>query len=75
MFNFVSPSSILDAVPVAMGDGVGAERGGSSVGLRKGALPVGACHTPSLPKICFLLEAPQTSRPASQQGEYRSAQG
>lgn len=66
------PPSILAAVPVAVGDGVGAERGGSGVGLRQGALPVGAHHTPSLTKICVVLEAPQTSRPASQQGEYRS---
>lgn len=66
------PPSILAAVPVALGDGVGAERGGSGVGLRQGALPVGAHHTPSLTKICVVLEAPQTSRPASQKGEYRS---
>lgn len=52
--------SILAAMPVAMGDGVGAERGGSSVGLRQGALPVGAHYSPSLAKICVVLEAPQT---------------
>lgn len=59
-------------MPVAVGDGVGAERCRSGVGLRQGAVPVGARHTPSLAKICVVLEASQTGRPASQQGEYRS---
>lgn len=67
MFHFLS-SSVLAALPVAVGDGVGAERGGSSVGLCQGALLVGTCHAPSLPKICVVLETPQTSRPASQKG-------
>lgn len=62
----------MAAVPVAVGDGVGAERGGGSVGLRQGVVPVGACHATPFAKICVLLEAPQTSRPASQQGEYHS---
>lgn len=62
-------------MPVAMGDCVGAEWGGSRVGLCQSALPVGACHTPSLPKICVLLEASQASRPASQQSECSSALG
>lgn len=76
MFHFLfSSSSILAAVPVAVGDGVGAERGGSSVGLCQGAVPVGARHTPSLTEICVVLEASQTSRPASQEGEYRLAPG
>lgn len=60
----------MAAVPVALGDGVGAERGGSSVGLCQGALLVGTCHTSSLPKICVVLETPQTSRPTSQKGEF-----
>lgn len=71
MFHLFLPSSILAKVPFALGDGMGAERGGSSVGLRQGALLVGTRDTPSLPEICVLLEASQTSRPASQEGEYR----
>lgn len=59
------PPSVLAALPVALGDGVGAERGGSGVGLRPGAVPVGAHHPASLAKIGVILEAPQTSRPAS----------
>lgn len=74
MFHFFTSSSILAPLPVAMGDGVGAEWSGSSVGLCQGAVPVGASHTASLTKICVLLEAPQTSRPASQQSECRSDQ-
>ena len=73
MLNLSSSSSILAAVPVAMGDGVGAEWSGSGVGLCEGAIPVGARHTPSLAKLCVILEAPQASGSASQQGEYRSA--
>lgn len=64
-------SSILAAVSVAVGDCVGSEWGGSAMGLCQGAVPVGAHHTPSLAKICLFLEAPQASRPAPQQGEYR----
>lgn len=65
-------SSVLAVVSVAVGDCVGAERGGSSVGLCQSAVPVGAHHTASLAQICVFLEAPQASRPASQQGECRT---
>lgn len=74
MCHFFSSSSILAAMPVAMGDCVGVERGGSGVGLCQSALPVGASHTPSFPKICVLLEASQAGRPPPQQGGYPSDQ-
>lgn len=66
-------SSILAAVSAAVGDCVGAEWGGSAVGLCQGAVPVGAHHTPSLTKIGLVLEAPQASRPAPEQGECRTS--
>lgn len=55
-----STSSVLAALPVALGDGVGAEWSGRCVGLRQGSLPVGACHPAALPEVCVLLEASQT---------------
>lgn len=51
--------SLLAAVPVALGDGVGAERRGRGLGLRQGALPVGARHAAALAQVRLLLEAPQ----------------
>lgn len=50
--------SLLAPLSVAMGDGVGTEWSRSSVGLCQGALPLGAHHTPSLAKICVILETP-----------------
>ena len=55
---------------VAVGDGVGAERGGGRVGLREGAEPLGARHPPALPQVCLLLEAPQAGRPPPAPGEW-----
>lgn len=46
-------------MPVALGDGVGAERRGRGLGLRQGALPVGARHAAALAQVRLLLEAPQ----------------
>lgn len=50
--------SLLASLPVAMGDGVGAEWSRSGVGLCQGALPLGAHHTPSFTKIGVILETP-----------------
>lgn len=56
-------------MPVAVGDGVDAERGGGGVGLRQGAVPLGARYSASLAEVGVVLEAPQTSGPAAPQGE------
>ena len=60
----------MAALRVALGDGVGAERGGGRVGLREGAEPVGARHPPALPQVRLLLETPQAGRPPPASGEY-----
>lgn len=60
----------MAALPVALGDGVGAERRGRGVGLRQGALPVGARHAAALAQVRLLLEAPQAGRPSPLQGEH-----
>lgn len=59
----------MAAVSCAVGDCVGVEWRGGSVGVCKGAVPVGACDTPSLAQFCVLLEAPQAGRRAPAQGE------
>lgn len=51
-------------MPAALGDGVGAERRGRRVGLRHGAVPVGARHAAALAQVRLLLEAPQAGRPS-----------
>lgn len=71
LFLLSPPCSVVAALPPALGDGVGAERGGSRVGLRPRALPVGARHAAALAQVRVVLETPQTSRPASQKGERR----
>lgn len=72
MLNLALPCSLVAAVPAALGDGVGAERRGRGVGLRQGALPVGACHAAALAQVRLLLEAPQAGRPSPLQGEHTS---
>lgn len=64
--------SLLAALPAALGDGVGAERRGRGLGLRQGALPVGARHAAALAQIRLLLEAPQAGRPSPLQGKRTS---
>ena len=53
----------------ALGDRVGSELRGGSVGLPQGAVSLGAHHPSPLAQIRLLLETLQAGRPPAPQGE------
>lgn len=66
------PRSWLPLEAPALGVHVAAERSRRPLGLRQGAVPLGASDPAALAQILLLLEAPQTGRAALVQGRRTS---